>query len=230
MSDYFPVFSATAQRLRFGGWRLLGSAKSFALRECPLQPEADTWSYPPGVLGLPLSWSPASPLGSPTQNSASTPRRATTSAPLPTSPSASGSAGAALQSPWCTRPSWSTCGRRHPGTWPSTLRTLTTPGPLMTSLFLPSPASRQVSPRGFCHHGVSVWFFGTNYQPTEGSQNQHYRVQRWLQVQLYPGVQVISSGPILSPALALLSDFTPQVFKTSLLIFPYILPIIYIWA
>lgn len=47
-------------------------------------------------------------------------------------------------------------------------------------------------------------------QPTEGSQNQNFRVQGWLQVWLYPGVWMPSPEPSLSAALALLVALLPR--------------------
>lgn len=101
------------------------------------------------ITGYPILASDASCCGlqRPDHTSPST-FRATTSAPLPISPSENETAGAALQFPWCTLPSSLTCVRLHPGTWPFTHHTQTTPGLLTTSLSLPSPVNRQVSEAG----------------------------------------------------------------------------------
>lgn len=103
-------------------------------------PQLGSWWYP-GWL-----WVVGSRLPSASQRFAPlATRRATTGARPPTSPSGGASVAAASPSPWCTRPSSSTCARRRPGTWPSTRRTPTTPGPSTTSSSSPSPASRRVS-------------------------------------------------------------------------------------
>lgn len=71
--------------------------------------------------------------------------RATTSEPQTTSLSGSGSGSAVFPFPWCTAPSSWTCGASPAGSWPSTLLTLTTAGPLTTSWCLPSRPGRPVS-------------------------------------------------------------------------------------
>lgn len=74
--------------------------------------------------------------------------RATTSEPRTTSQSGSGSGSAASPFPWCTAPSSWTCGASPAGSWPSTLLTPTTAGPLTTSWCLPSRPGRPVSLSG----------------------------------------------------------------------------------
>lgn len=161
-------------------------------------------------MGMPCcSWMPASgcALHCGLQHPLTTPhphRRATTNAPLPTSPSESGTAGAAFRCPWCTPPSSSTCGRRRPGAWPSTRHTPTTPGLLMTSSSSLSPASRQVSEAG---HPGAGWV------QTAQVQEQKCRVQM-PRSQLCSGRSSCSPGTQGLCRMAAWTSLVPQLRKT----------------
>lgn len=70
--------------------------------------------------------------------------RGITVAQLSISRPGTGTVKAVTQFPWCTPPYYWTCARKVPKTWPSTLRTLITPGRTMTSSSSLSHAEFQV--------------------------------------------------------------------------------------